>query len=52
LESVINLYGKFSNFARAGMMRNPDALLNGIALQPSDVAALVAFLKALNEDYE
>ncbi len=52
LESVINLYGKFSNFARAGTMRNPDALLNGIALQPSDVAAVVAFLKALNEDYE
>ena len=52
LESVINLYGKFSNFARAGTMRNPDALLNGIALQPNDVAALGAFLKALNEDYE
>src|SRR5262245_59414078 len=52
LENVIGLYGKFSNFARAGTMRNPDEILKGIALQPSDVAAVVAFLKALNEDYE
>src|SRR5262245_59950410 len=52
LENVIGLYGKFSSFARAGTMRNPDALLKDIALQPSDVAALAAFLKALNEDYE
>ena len=52
LESVIGLYGKFSSFARAGTMRNPDPLLSGIALQPGDVAALAAFLKSLNEDYE
>jgi hypothetical protein len=52
LESVIGLYRKFSNFARAGTMRNPDPELSAIALQPGDVAALVAFLKSLNEDYE
>jgi cytochrome c peroxidase len=52
LESVIGLYGKFSNLARAGTMRNPDPLLFGMALQPGDIAALVAFLKSLNEDYE
>jgi hypothetical protein len=33
-------------------MRNPDPLLEGIALSPSDGAALVAFLKSLNEDYD
>jgi cytochrome c peroxidase len=52
LESVIGLYRKFSSFARAGTMRNPDSELSAIALQPGDVAALVAFLKSLNEDYE
>ncbi len=52
LENVIGLYGRFSTFARAGTMRNPDPLLKGIALQSGDMAALVAFLKALNEDYE
>jgi cytochrome c peroxidase len=52
LENAIGLYGKFSNFARAGTMRNPDPAMAGIALQPSDVAALAAFLRSLNEDYE
>ena len=52
LQSVIGLYGKFSSFARAGTMRNPDPLLTGIALRPGDAAELVAFLKSLNEDYE
>jgi hypothetical protein len=46
------LYGKLSNLARADRMRNPDPLLEGIALQPADVDALVAFLKSLNEDYD
>jgi hypothetical protein len=32
-------------------MRNPDPLLKGIALQSGDTAALSAFLKSLNEDY-
>jgi hypothetical protein len=34
------------------MMRNPDPLLAGIALQQSDSAALVAFFKSRNEDYD
>jgi len=33
-------------------MRNGDPLLDGIALTPTDTDALVAFLKALDEDYE
>ena len=38
--------------ARAGRMRNPAPELAGIALTRSNVAALAAFLRALNEDYE
>jgi cytochrome c peroxidase len=52
LESVIGLYAKFSNLARAGTMRNADPLMAGIALKPSDGEALVAFLRSLNEDYQ
>lgn len=51
LTAVIALYGKFSALARAGTMRNPAPALKGIALQASDAQALVAFLRALNEDY-
>ena len=51
LSAVIALYGKFSALARAGAMRNPDPLFKGMALQSGDTAALVAFLKSLNEDY-
>jgi hypothetical protein len=52
LANVIGLYGKFSALARAGKMLNADPLLEGIAIQPSDGDALVAFLKSLNEDYD
>ena len=38
--------------ARAGRMRNPAPELRGIALTSSDVTALAAFLRSLNEDYE
>lgn len=51
LATVIQLYVKFSSFARGGTMRNADPLMKGIALKPSDTTSLVAFLKSLNEDY-
>jgi hypothetical protein len=38
--------------ARAGTVRNASPPLAGIALVQNDVAALVAFLASLNEDYE
>ena len=45
-------YVEFSARARAGTMRNPDARLTGIALGNEDLAALAAFLRSLDEDYE
>jgi hypothetical protein len=52
LEAVLGLYVEFSGRARADTMRNPAPELQGMALAGGDVAALVAFLRALNEDYE
>jgi hypothetical protein len=52
LDDVINSYIDRSNEARAGMLRNGDSRLQGIALKPNDIVPLVAFLKSLNEDYQ
>ncbi len=52
LEGVLGLYAEFSALARAGTMRNPAPELKGMALAGPDIAALAAFLRALNEDYE
>jgi cytochrome c peroxidase len=52
VEDVIGFYRGTSNLARAGTLRNGDVQLQGIALNPGDVASLAAFLKALNEDYQ
>jgi Di-haem cytochrome c peroxidase len=52
LEAVLGLYAEFSGRARAGTMRNPAPELQGMALAGGDIAALAAFLRALNEDYE
>ena len=51
LAEVVELYRTNSDLARAGRLRNAAPDLAGIALSGSDVDALVAFLKALNEDY-
>lgn len=52
LADVITFYQDVSVQARAGTLRNAAPQLSGIALTPSDTAALVAFLRALNEDYQ
>jgi cytochrome c peroxidase len=52
LEDVVLQYVRFSAMARAGNVRNASPPLAGIALAQNDVAALVAFLASLNEDYE
>lgn len=52
LEDIIQFYRGVSGQARAGTLRNGAVQLQGIALQPADVASLVAFLKSLNEDYQ
>ena len=52
LEDIIAFYQDTSSLARAGTLRNGAPELRGIALTLSDAAPLVAFLKALNEDYQ
>lgn len=52
IEDVLQQYIRFSSLARAGGMRNGSPPLAGMALTQRDVAALAAFLRALNEDYE
>lgn len=52
LEAVLQHYRTASGLARAGTLRNASPELAGIALVPADVAALAAFLRALDEDYQ
>jgi hypothetical protein len=56
LDAVIEFYRGVSSQARAGTLRNGDLVINrqlqGIGLTANDVAALVAFLQSLNEDYQ
>ena len=52
LEDVVRFYIKTSALARAGKLRNAAPELLGIRLGDDDVEPLVAFLNALNEDYE
>ncbi|MBK7928821.1 MAG: hypothetical protein IPJ98_15430 [Bryobacterales bacterium] len=52
MEDVVRLYSANAALARAGSLRNGAAEMKRIALVDSDTAALSAFLRALNEDYE
>lgn len=52
LEEVIEFYRRMSRLARAGTLRNAAPELSGIQLAEEDIAALAAFLRSLNEDYE
>ena len=52
LEQIVEFYREVSDLQRAARLRNGDRELGGIALTTQDVAALTAFLKALNEDYQ
>lgn len=52
LESVIRFYIDASQSARAGALRNGAFELSRMQLTGADVAPLVAFLHALDEDYE
>jgi cytochrome c peroxidase len=52
LEQSVRHYITFSEMARHGSVRNPDSELGRIYLDRGDVAALAAFLRSLNEDYE
>jgi cytochrome c peroxidase len=52
LNDIIGFYRDTSALARTGKLRNGATQLQGIALTAGDTAALVAFLKSLNEDYQ
>jgi cytochrome c peroxidase len=52
LEDAVAFYVRSSDLARAGMLRNAAPELLDIQLTDDDVTALVAFLQALDEDYE
>ncbi len=49
---VIDLYRQSSDLKRDGALRNGAPELADIRLSPDDAASLVAFLLALNEDYD
>ena len=49
---VVEFYIKSSQLARAGKLRNAPLEFRGMSLSEDDVTALVAFLRALTEDYD
>jgi hypothetical protein len=49
---VVNHYIQLSQLAHAGIMRNAPAEFANMSLSSDDVAALVAFLQSLTEDYD
>jgi cytochrome c peroxidase len=52
LSDAVTFYVTTSAAAKAKQLRNADPQLNHINITQADVELLVAFLKALNEDYE
>lgn len=52
LSDVVDHYRTISDTARANNLRNPSQEISDIHLSEDETAALVQFLKALNEDYE
>ena len=51
-DEVLRFYRDASQLARAGRLRNGDPEIARIAIDEKDFAALSAFLRALNEDYQ
>jgi cytochrome c peroxidase len=52
IEDVLEFYQDMAALAREGAVRNPAPELLGMALADHDLAALAAFLRSLNEDYD
>jgi len=52
LDNAVGFYRGSSSAIRAGALRNGAPAVQGIALIPTDIDPLVAFLKSLNEDYQ
>lgn len=51
-DDVVNHYIQMSHLAQADLMRNAPAEFQNMSLSSDDVAALVAFLQSLTEDYD
>jgi cytochrome c peroxidase len=51
-EDVVNRYIAMSKLAQSGAMRNAPPEFMNMSLSQDDLAALVAFLKSLTEDYD
>jgi cytochrome c peroxidase len=51
-DDVVNHYIRMSQLAQTGAMRNAPPEFATMSLNPDDVAALVAFLQSLTEDYD
>ena len=51
-DDVVAFYIQMSQLARQGALRNAPAEFRGMSLSSDDMAALVAFLKSLTEDYD
>lgn len=52
IEAVLEHYSKMAQMARLGKVRNASPELMKIYLNSDDIADVVAFLRALNEDYQ
>ena len=52
LDDVVAQYRQVATLQRAGLLRNGDRHLARIRLDDGDAAALVAYLRALDEDYD
>lgn len=52
IEKVLDFYRHTALLAQAGKLRNADPNMAGISIDSQDAAALAAFLRALNEDYD
>ncbi len=52
LNDVVHFYVQNSQLAHQGLLRNPPPEFQGMSLTDADIANLVAFLKALTEDYD
>jgi cytochrome c peroxidase len=51
-DDVVRFYIRSSQLARSGQLRNAPLEFQGMSLSDDDVNALVAFLRALTEDYD
>jgi hypothetical protein len=52
IEDVLHFYVRMSGLQRAGQLRNGDPELGRISLNEEDIAALAAFLRSIDEDYD